>query len=100
MGRFRFREHLSREGRPASSALLAFYQDGKAYEKIMAEFKSLGVAIHETFLAPAARKEIDVPTKCKEESLIALREAHHLKAPFTRAGQRAFDQLYATEVSL
>ena len=33
MGRFRFREHLSREGRPASSALLAFYQDGKAYEK-------------------------------------------------------------------
>lgn len=67
--------------------------------RIMTEFKSLGVAIHETFLAPAALKEIDVPTETKEESLIALREAHRLKAPFTRAGQRAFDTLYATEVS-
>ena len=65
----------------------------------MTEFKSLGVAIHETFLAPAATKEIDVPTETKEESLMALRAAHHLKAPFARAGQKAFDTLYATEFS-
>ncbi|KAL7414634.1 hypothetical protein BDY24DRAFT_350325 [Mrakia frigida] len=99
MGRFRFREWLSREGKPQSSSLLAFYQDSKAYLKIMDEFKSLGLAIHESFLAPSSVKEIDVNNESKEDSLLALREAHRLKTPFSKAATQAFDTLYATEFS-